>query len=260
MSYPDYNNQQAYPQQGYPQDYNQQGGYPQDPAYAAGAADGYATGPGAEGEVGEDGERGLGKKLLVGGAVVAAVGLGVHYYRKNQHEKKCNQPGGHRGIDGEYDPNAPVGDFATAPTGYDSNYQQQGYPQQGYPPQQQGYPPQQGYPQPTPPQGGYILPLTYIPQSYTYSTSYSPTAQFVVPTGLDPRLQAKMMQASQIFRLFDKDHSGSLKKKEWKKGMKHLGYHFQKGEGKRVFKMIDRDGSHRISEREFCEFFLTSGM
>jgi len=68
-----------------------------------------------------------------------------------------------------------------------------------------------------------------------------------------------MLEASLIFRKYDKEYSGYLTKREWKKAMKHLGYHFREGEAKRVFKMIDVDGSHSISEREFCEFWLATG-
>jgi len=109
-----------------------------------------------------------------------------------------------------------------------------------------------------PPQGGYSLPQTYTQPSYTYSTSYNPNVAFIAPTGVNPQIAAKMMQASAIFRTYDRDRSGSLNKKEWKKAMKAIGYHFGKGEGKRVFKMIDRDHSKKISEREFCEFYCST--
>jgi len=67
-----------------------------------------------------------------------------------------------------------------------------------------------------------------------------------------------MIQASFIFREFDHNHTGSLSHKEWKQAMKRLGYNFDKGEAKRVFRMVDRDGSGSISEREFAEFWVTN--
>jgi Ca2+-binding EF-hand superfamily protein len=95
---------------------------------------------------------------------------------------------------------------------------------------------------------------------YQYSSSYSPYAAFTIPIGLPPHLAQKMMQASAAFRYFDKDRSGNLDKKEFKKAMRHLGYPFSKGQCKQIFWMIDRDHSGFISEREFCEFWVQFGL
>jgi Ca2+-binding EF-hand superfamily protein len=65
-----------------------------------------------------------------------------------------------------------------------------------------------------------------------------------------------MLQASQIFRYFDTDHSGNLSKKEWKRAMWQLGYYMSKHDAKVLFRLIDTDGSGKISEREFCEFWF----
>jgi len=65
-----------------------------------------------------------------------------------------------------------------------------------------------------------------------------------------------MMQASMIFRQADRDFSGFLSKKEWKRAMRGLGIAFNKHEAKRLFYMVDTDRSGRISEREFCEFWV----
>lgn len=39
----------------------------------------------------------------------------------------------------------------------------------------------------------------------------------VITVGMPPHLVAKMMQASAAFRMFDRDCSGYLDKREWKK-------------------------------------------
>lgn len=88
------------------------------------------------------------------------------------------------------------------------------------------------------------------------------SAQFVVPIGIAPHLAAKMMQASAVFRAFDTDYSGYLSKKEWKRffwsfkeisnesrAMYRLGYAMNKWDAKRLFYMVDKDMSGRISER-----------
>lgn len=120
-----------------------------------------------------------------------------------------------------------------------------------------------GYPQP----GGYA-PTTYAqPAAYAavqvaarpvlaYPMQYSAMQPFVVPVGLPPHLVGKMMQASAAFRHFDRDYSGYLDKREWKKALRHLGYHFHKGQAKMMFRAVDRDCSGRISEREFCEWWI----
>jgi Ca2+-binding EF-hand superfamily protein len=67
-----------------------------------------------------------------------------------------------------------------------------------------------------------------------------------------------MIYASQVFRMFDKDHSGTLDKNEWARAMQYM--HYDMGYDKdRLFKLIDRDGSGRINEREFCEFWAVYG-
>lgn len=67
-----------------------------------------------------------------------------------------------------------------------------------------------------------------------------------------------MMQASQAFRAFDKNCSGSLSKKEFKHALKHLGFYMPKGQGKHLFHMIDTNRSGSINEREFCEWWITA--
>lgn len=103
-----------------------------------------------------------------------------------------------------------------------------------------------------------MIPQTYMRPTYSYAGAYSPYAQFVLPMGLPPHLAHKMMQASQVFRMFDTNHSGSLSKKEWKRAMWSMGYYMSKHDAKRLFYMIDRDCSGHISEREFCEYWIST--
>jgi len=103
------------------------------------------------------------------------------------------------------------------------------------------------------------IPQSYMPPQFTYTTVYSPTIPFVLPIGIDQRVANRMLQASAIFRQYDKNRSGTLSYKEWKKAMKHLGYQMSKPDKMRLFMMIDSDGSGSISEREFCEFWAVYG-
>jgi len=56
--------------------------------------------------------------------------------------------------------------------------------------------------------------------------------------------------------MFDRDCSGFLDKREWKRALRHLGYRFQPGQAKWLFYAVDTDRSGRISEREFCEWWI----
>jgi len=115
-----------------------------------------------------------------------------------------------------------------------------------------GYPPSYGY---QPPAQAYAASPWTRPL-YTYPTLHSPFHPFVVPVNLPPHLVGKMMQASAAFRMFDTNSSGYLSKREWKRALRHLGYFFQKGSAKALFYAVDTDHSGRVSEREFCEWWV----
>jgi len=102
------------------------------------------------------------------------------------------------------------------------------------------------------------VPSQYNRQNYQYSTGYNRQQAFMLPIGMNQQLAAKMMQASQAFRQFDTNYSGSLNKKEFKRAMWSMGYYLQKPDRKRLFRMIDRDNSGQISEREFCEYWAST--
>jgi len=101
-------------------------------------------------------------------------------------------------------------------------------------------------------------PISWVRPSYEYLEEYYPHIEFVIPVGLPPHLSAKMMQASAAFRMFDTNRSGSLSKKEWKRALRYLGYPVSKGTAKHMFYAIDTNYSGRISEREFCEWWITA--
>jgi len=135
-----------------------------------------------------------------------------------------------------------------------------GYPPQGYPPQ--GYPPP-GYGAPPPGYGGYgyggygqvMHPQSYTRTQYTYNTAYSANQAYTVPVGIPPHIAQKMMTASNAFRYFDKDHTGTLNQNEWAQCMSYLGINIPPTEMNRLYYMIDSDRSGTINEREFCEWF-----
>lgn len=106
----------------------------------------------------------------------------------------------------------------------------------------------------------------------------------LIVIGLPPHLAQKMLRASQIFRTFDLNHSGSLDYFEWRNAMNALGtllpfhfhlfdispisfflevnwifwivfilgYYMNDFDAARLFAMIDRDHSGRISGKSFC--------
>jgi len=126
------------------------------------------------------------------------------------------------------------------------------YPQRpGYGAPVYGAPVATGYTIPVPTQ-----PVAYMPGIYQYTVGYAPGTPFVLPVNLPPHLAAKMYQASAAFRMFDTNWSGSLDKREWKRCLRHLGFYLPKSQSKHWFRMVDRDCSGRISEREFCEWWL----
>jgi Ca2+-binding EF-hand superfamily protein len=61
-----------------------------------------------------------------------------------------------------------------------------------------------------------------------------------------------------FFRMFDTDRSGNLSKKEWKRAMFQLGYYMSEEDAERLFYIIDKDMSGKISEREFAEFWVSA--
>ena len=59
---------------------------------------------------------------------------------------------------------------------------------------------------------------------YQYNCAYVVGQPFIIPYNLPPHLAAKMYQASAAFRMFDRNWSGSLDKREWKHCLRHLGF------------------------------------
>jgi len=100
------------------------------------------------------------------------------------------------------------------------------------------------------------FPQSYQRVTYNYPQVYSRHHAFSAPYGVPPHVQGLFMEASNIFRQADRDFSGFLNKKEWKRAMRMLGITFNKYDAKRLFFMVDTDRSGRISEREFCEYWV----
>ena len=99
------------------------------------------------------------------------------------------------------------------------------------------------------------VPQTYSRVVYSYPSFYDRRMDFMMPIGVDPATAALFMQASQIFRQFDLNWSGTLDIYEWKRAMFALGYYMSDFDADRLFWMIDTDRSGQISEREFCEYW-----
>ncbi|ORY54891.1 hypothetical protein LY90DRAFT_271668 [Neocallimastix californiae] len=90
---------------------------------------------------------------------------------------------------------------------------------------------------------------------YQYGGAYNANSAYMVPMGVSPVMAQKMMTASNAFRYFDKDHTGTLSKDEWAQCMSYLGINIPQSEMDRLYTMIDTDNSGHIGEREFCEWF-----
>jgi len=69
----------------------------------------------------------------------------------------------------------------------------------------------------------------------------------------------RLLAASAIFRQFDTNYSGTLSFREWKRAMRHLGYHMNRWDKRALFNRIDTDGSGSLSEREFCTYWALHG-
>jgi len=144
--------------------------------------------------------------------------------------------------------------------GYGGGYG--GYPPQGYGAPPYGAPPP-GYGAPPPGYGGYgyggygqvMHPQSYTRCQYTYNTAYNAHQAYVCPVGVSPMIAQKMMTASNAFRYFDKDQTGTLNQTEWAQCMSYLGINIPQSEMNRLYYMIDSDRSGTINEREFCEWF-----
>jgi len=102
------------------------------------------------------------------------------------------------------------------------------------------------------------LPTAYSPVMYNYVGIYDRYSPFVVPYGVPSHIAQRMIEASNIFRTFDINYSGLLDKHEFFRAMWSLGYYMTEHQAKNLFYMIDRDGSGRINEREFCEYWIST--
>jgi len=83
-----------------------------------------------------------------------------------------------------------------------------------------------------------------------------PRIPFMPPMGLPPHITALFMEASCVFRHYDRDFSGTLELHEFQNAMYHLGYRVDPYQIQQMFMMIDTDRNRRLSEREFCEFWV----
>jgi len=92
---------------------------------------------------------------------------------------------------------------------------------------------------------------------FRYSSQVQdPRQPFMMPVGLNSSFSPMFNEASAAFRMFDRDHTGRLNRREFKNAMIQLGYNVDRRELGNLFRMIDRDNNGWIDEREFVEFFL----
>jgi len=99
------------------------------------------------------------------------------------------------------------------------------------------------------------VPQQYNRVQYQWNGMYDRRVPFMVPYGVDQYTADRMIYASEVFRMFDRDFNGVLTFDEFVMIMNYLGYSMHPNETLRTFQMIDADGSGALDEREFVSFF-----
>jgi len=103
----------------------------------------------------------------------------------------------------------------------------------------------------------FTMPTVWSRTSFNYNNMpYDRRMPFMAPFGVSPAIAQLFMYASQIFRQFDMNFSGSLDPMEFRQAIWALGWQLPEFEVQRLWFVADSDRSGRISEREFCEFWV----
>jgi len=91
-----------------------------------------------------------------------------------------------------------------------------------------------------------------------YSTDYDRNLPIMFPINADTSAREAFRQASAVFRKYDTNNSGYLNKKAFKKAFNDLTGKLvlTRGENRKMFEEIDINHTGKVSEREFCEFYL----
>jgi Ca2+-binding EF-hand superfamily protein len=101
------------------------------------------------------------------------------------------------------------------------------------------------------------FPPQYARPAYNYPGAMAPGQPFMTPMGIDPQTTELLQQASRMFRVYDADMSGKLKKKEFRFALRGFGYYIAEEDANRLLSLVDKDQSGKLDEREFCEFWAT---
>lgn len=100
------------------------------------------------------------------------------------------------------------------------------------------------------------IPQQFQRQAFNYGQPYNRGMPFQPPMGLDPQAQQRFTEASTMFRQYDQDNSGQLKKKEFRFALRGFGYYISEDDANRLFATVDKDATGKLDEREFCEFWV----
>jgi len=107
--------------------------------------------------------------------------------------------------------------------------------------------------------GAFVMPQTYQRQTgYAYQGGYDRRAPFGIPSGINPNLAALFQQGSQIFRNFNHDFSGTMGHHEFKHAIRATYGQLPEQQIDQLFTVVDVDRAGRLTEREFCEFWVHS--
>jgi hypothetical protein len=104
------------------------------------------------------------------------------------------------------------------------------------------------------------VPQMYNRVNYQWQGYYDRRQPFMVPMGVDPMTAERMMYASEVFRMFDRDCNGVLTYDEFMIVMNYLNYFINPQESMRTFQMIDTNMSGTLDERELAAFFAYACM
>ena len=100
----------------------------------------------------------------------------------------------------------------------------------------------------------YPMETQWTRPDWNYTIPYDRNAVFVLPS-VDPKIQKRLVQASKVFRKFDKSNKGHINSKEWKKIIRRYKVKkIKKKQLKAAFHAMDLDRNGTVDEREFCEY------
>jgi len=98
----------------------------------------------------------------------------------------------------------------------------------------------------------------WVRSQFVYHANYDREVAYVLPVGVGCLDIELFREASAAFRKADINNNGSVDYNEWKTVMNHLGLEINDAVGQPFFTNLDTDKSGALSEREFCEYYVST--